>query len=426
MLAGLETLLIWKRHRRLRDKIRSMNISSMNRWHLLALATATYGFTAGTERMCLPVLFDEIAKGLELSKVEVGTIWGMDPLAGVFVCFIAGLLVDRFGLVRMMAAISILAGLLGGLRGLSTGFMSLAAIMFVFGLSVAMTPTIMSKAAATWFFGPHLGFANGVLIVGMMLGAIMGTMLSATLVSPLLGGWRNVLFLYGVPPILLGVLWFLAARVESNREIPMATDAKTLKEALYHVASIKQVWILGIIMMGQMGSFIGLIGYLPLYLRVIGWEPMNADGMMTVLIGTSAIAAIPIAILSDRLGSRKKVFIPAGLMMATSLGLVPFVDGLFLWTLMAINGILRGGMFPLLTSLIVETEGIEARYAGTATGIGTTLGMIGGFLSPPLGNGLADIHPALPFIFWAVLSSMVLLGFFFVRERGRASRDLAS
>jgi NNP family nitrate/nitrite transporter-like MFS transporter len=350
----------------------------------------------------------------------------MDPLAGVFVCLVAGLLVDRFGLVRMMAVTSILAGLLGGLRGLSTGFMSMAAMMFVFGLSVAMMPSIVPKAAATWFFGRHLGFANGVLVVGMMLGSIMATMLSATLFSPLLGGWRNVLFLYGVPPTLIGILWLLALRAESNCEIPTTKDGKTFKEALCHVVSIKQVWILGIIMMGQIGAFVGLTGYLPLYLREIGWEAMNADGMMTVLTGTTAIAAIPMAVLSDRLGSRKTVLIPTGLMMSISLGLVPFVDGLFLWTLMALNGILRGGMFPLLISLIIETEGIEARYAGTATGIGTTLGMMGGFISPPVGNGFADIHFGLPFVFWAILSSIVLLGFFFVREKRRPSKGLAS
>src|SRR4030042_5543497 len=136
-----------------------MNTSSMNRWYALALSSATYGLAAGAERLCLPVLFDEIADGLKLGKVEVGAIWGMDPLAGVFVGLVAGLLVDRFGLVRMMAVTSILAGLFGGLRGLSTGFMSMATIMFVFGLSVAMMPIIMPKAAATWFFGPHLGFA---------------------------------------------------------------------------------------------------------------------------------------------------------------------------------------------------------------------------------------------------------------------------
>jgi hypothetical protein len=81
-------------------------------------------------------------------------------------------------------------------------------------------------------------------------------------------------------------------------------------------------------------------------------------------------------------------------------------------------------MFPLLISLIIETEGVEARYAGTATGISTTLGMMGGFLSPPLGNGLADIHFGLPFIFWAILSSIFLLGFFFVREKSYARKVL--
>jgi MFS family permease len=207
-----------------------MNNRSMNRWYLLALASATFGLAAGAERMCLPVLFNEIAEGLSLGKVEVGAIWGMDPLAGVFVGLVAGLLADRFGIVRMMALTSILAGLFGGLRGLSTGFISMAGIMFVFGLSVAMMPTIVPKAAATWFFGRHLALANGVLIVGMMAGSIMATMLSATLLSPLLGGWRNVLFLFGIPPTLMGILWLKIIRAENIREITTTTSGSRFRE----------------------------------------------------------------------------------------------------------------------------------------------------------------------------------------------------
>jgi nitrate/nitrite transporter NarK len=76
----------------------------------------TYGSVVGLERMCMPVLFKEISLDLNLSLVSVGTIWGMDPLAGVLIAIPGGLLVDRFGIKRTLAVICILAGLLGALR----------------------------------------------------------------------------------------------------------------------------------------------------------------------------------------------------------------------------------------------------------------------------------------------------------------------
>jgi cyanate permease len=393
-----------------------MNASPRNRWLLLGLATATYGLTAGAERLCLPVLFSEIARDLDLSKVQVGVVWGMDPLAGVFVGLAGGLLVDRFGLARILAVVGVLAGLFGALRGLSTSFTGLAFIMFIFGLAVAMTPTVVPKAAAMWFFGKNLALANSVLVAGLTLGAVVSTMTSATFLSPLLGSWRYVLFLYGAPPAALGVVWFFVAKGERDHKACARASVSSFKEALSHVASTKQVWILGVIQMGQMAAFVGLIGYLPLYLRETGLSPLKADGMMAILTGASAVSAVPMGALSDRIGSRKKFLIPICIMMSATLALLPFAEGFSLWGLIAMNGILRGGILPAFMSMFVETEGISGQYAGTAIGIGMTLGMIGSFLSTPVGNGLAYIHPGLPFIFWASLSFAVLAGFFFVRE----------
>lgn len=44
----------------------------------------------------MPVLFKEISDDLGLSVAQIGTIWGLDPLAGVFIGLPGGLLADRF------------------------------------------------------------------------------------------------------------------------------------------------------------------------------------------------------------------------------------------------------------------------------------------------------------------------------------------
>jgi MFS family permease len=114
----------------------------------------------------MPELFKEISFDLELSLVSIGTIWGLDPLAGVFFSFPAGLLADHFGVKRSLTVACILAGLLFSLRGLSGNFTSLAITRFLFGIMATITFTIAPKTTAVWFSGRHLGLANALHILG--------------------------------------------------------------------------------------------------------------------------------------------------------------------------------------------------------------------------------------------------------------------
>jgi NNP family nitrate/nitrite transporter-like MFS transporter len=184
------------------------------------------------------------------------------------------------------------------------------------------------------------------------------------------------------------------------------------------------VWIIGLILMAQMGALMGMMGYLPLYLREIGWAPAAADSSLAVYAGISTVVTIPLTILSDRLGLRTGILVPALLISATSLGFLPAVEGAAVWALIVIMAATRSGMMALFVTLVMETEGVAGRYAGTAMGLMGTIGMLGGFLSPPLGNSLADLHIGLPFVFWAALSAVGLIGFFFVKETRGAKSEL--
>ena len=50
------------------------------RWYILTLAALMFALVTGAARMCMPVLFKEISGDLGLSLVQIGEVWGMDPL----------------------------------------------------------------------------------------------------------------------------------------------------------------------------------------------------------------------------------------------------------------------------------------------------------------------------------------------------------
>jgi MFS transporter, NNP family, nitrate/nitrite transporter len=377
-------------------------------WYILFITGLTYAIIAGINRLCMPVLFKEISVDIGLNATQIGTIWGMDPLAGVFVGLPAGLLADRFGIKKTLTVLCILAGIFGAIRGFSNSFLTLSATMFLFGLMSAAAPAIIPKVTAEWFNDKRLALANALLNVMWSLGSMFATITTATYFSPLLGGWQNVLFLYGAPAVLLGFLWLFTAR-ERNHSIS-ATEETTIKvpfrEALSHVIRIKEVWLIGIITLTNWGASMGLFGYLPYYLESTGWSKAAAGNTITVFSGLMLLGSIPMALLSDKLKTRKGVLIISMAALVLCLFLIPFLNDTGVWLIIIFGAFLRSGASSLFNVMIFELKDVGSKYGGTAIGLASTVSMIGAFIAPPLGNSLEPYGPAMPFIFWGSLAAL--------------------
>ncbi len=392
--------------------------ASNYKWYILTLGTLTFTFVVAIPLMSMPVLFDEISRDLDLNLVQVGWIWGIGSLTGIFTSLIGGALGDRFGARKTLMVGCVLAGIMGALRGISEDYLTLTLTSLLLGLVPPTIPMNVHKTCGIWFSERQLGLANGIVASGMALGFMLGSLLSATVLSPWLGGWRPVLLLYGGLSIVMGMLWFFTTDVmPADNTRPKGPDKVPFSRGLPHVIRLRNVWLIGLAMLGNRGCIEGMLGYLPLYLRRIGWPAARADGALASFHGVSLIAAIPLALLSDRLGARKRLLMLATLMIATGIALLYFVEGKLVWAAVIIAGVFRDGFMAILMTLIIELKGVGPAYTGTAIGLVLVFSRMGSLISPPLGNSLTEFNLALPFIFWAMLALMGLLGFYFVRER---------
>jgi NNP family nitrate/nitrite transporter-like MFS transporter len=391
------------------------------RSYVLTLAALTFTFTVAMQQICMSVLFKEIAEELGLNLVEVGIIWGIPAFAGLCIVFFAGLLTDRYGAIRVMGIACILSGILGAIRGTTDDFFSLALITFFFGLSMWIIPSSVFKTTATWFSGRKLVVANGVVSAGMGLGFTVGSLISATTLSPMLGSWRGVMFLYGGMSIVIGLLWLLTVKEHDQRHLGASPTKIPLRQSIARVFPLKSIWFLGLTMLGFAGCVQGMIGYLPTYLRDIGWTVANADGALTVFSALSTLGVIPMALLSAKVGLRKAVLFPVLVITIIGVALVPVVGSGMVWVIMIIVGVARDGFMAVALTISTETEGVGVVYAGTAMGLTQTLLNVGSLSSPALGNSLADpANPAspYPFFLWAAFGLVALIAFCFVRETG--------
>jgi cyanate permease len=169
-------------------------------------------------------------------------------------------------------------------------------------------------------------------------------------------------------------------------------------------------------MVGVSGCVQGTLGYLPLYLREIGWPAARADGALASFHAISLVSVFPLTLLSDRLGSRKRFLIAATLMIATGVGMLAVAKGGMIWVAVLMAGAVRDGYMAIFMTLVTELPKVGILFAGTAIGLTSTLSRLGALLAPPLGNSLASYDVRLPFVCWAAMALTGLAAFYWVRE----------
>jgi MFS family permease len=374
------------------------------RWLLLSLVVITYMLIYAIPTMAISVLSEEISLDLNLSVVQMGVVWGGAALLGIFTGLLGGAIIDKIGAKKIFIIGCLATGLLGAARGFAANFISLTVIVFLLG---AFMPIILNsgyKISGMWFPSEKLGLANGIISMGMALGFLLGSFLSASVLSPLLGGWRNVLILYGVLSALLTIPWIFVRSIPEGITQTTQDESSSIFKKMMYVASKKNIWLIGLVYFGVGGGVQGILGYLPLHLRSIGWTPLAADGALSAFHFSSLIFVLPIAFWSDRLGARKRILMITGIMSAVGALVISITNGGLVWAGIFLAGMVRDGFMTILLTMIVESEGIGHKYVGTATGFVLAIGGISSFLAPPIGNSLVSLWGGAPFLFWSILS----------------------
>jgi len=372
------------------------------KWYVLTLSILTNMLVVAIPSMGLSVLAKEIATDLGLSLVEIGVIWGISALPAIVTSLLSGVVGDKVGPKRVLVVGSLLGGLLGAARGFAVDLFSLTIMTILLGILIPFITINNVKTVGQWFPPRQLGLANGLISMGMAFGFLLGSLLSATYFSPLLGGWRNVLIAYGIVGALLSIPWYFSPNLPLHHHA--AGQTVSMRKAVLHVVRLKNVWLLGLTLFGISGSVQSVLGYLPTYLRDIGWDAIQADGALSAFHTVSMLCVMPVAIWSDRLSSRKRLLLTAALMVTLGTGLLSVASGAWIWVAVLIAGFVRDAFMAIYMTMVIETDGVGLAYAGTATGFAMSISGVGNFIAPPLGNSLASFFPSAPFILWAGLA----------------------
>ncbi|MFC2090307.1 MFS transporter [Bacteroidota bacterium] len=158
------------------------------------------------DRACISSAKDPIAGDLGLTDNQMGWVLSAFALGYALFQVPGGLLADKFGPRKVLAAIISLWSLFTALTGLAKSYASMLLVRFLFGGGEAGAFPGISRAVYTWIPMKERGTVQGINFSGSRLGAAFAMPLVAWLISS--AGWRNTFIILGVAGIVFAVIWY--------------------------------------------------------------------------------------------------------------------------------------------------------------------------------------------------------------------------
>jgi cyanate permease len=390
--------------------------ASNSTWYVLGMAFLM-NFFIGAELATMPILFREISDNLNLDIVQLGTLWSVALIGRGILALPGGVVGDYLEcrLVIFYGSLLMTLSYIG--RGLTNNFEVLAAFMFLSALAAALVQPNLIKTISMWVAPSRLGMAIGISLTGFAAGSAGSSLTTGVLLSPLLGGWRNVMFFYAVIGISLSITWVLIVKGgEQNKKCNGSIATRTsIGENCFKIIQIRDVWLMIIAFSGISACIYGVLGYMPLYFENIGMKKIVAHALFSINFCAATIGNILVPALADRTGEKKVVYLLAVMSGIISVFAIPFTTGIPLWIAVVGFGITLAGAYSLSNTITVQIEGVGSTNAGTAIGMLHMFSYLFAFFFPIIGGVLAKVEPGRPFILWACLPIISVIAVAFTK-----------
>jgi MFS family permease len=362
---------------------------------LLFILSFAFGI-AFFDRNAASILVPFIERDLRLSNTEVGLIGSGLSITWAIGAYVIGRWSDATGVRKpFLLSFLIIFSLCSFLSGLVQTFPMLLLARLVMGAVegpfLPICLAIMLVESSETRRGVNAG------IMQNFFASVLGQSLAPLLLVPLAAslGWRSAFYISGLPGLLCAVAVFLWVREPPKVSSPVVTVSPSAAQApdmgLFAMLRVRNIVVCCAIAVLMVAWFVIGWTYLPKFLTDYRhFSPHTMSYLMTVLGVASALAAVIVPAISDRIG-RKPTMIGCGLVgMATPLAaLYVAAPGLLMAALMFV-GWMGCGSFPLFMG-VVPGESIARRYAATAMGLIVCAGeIVGGTAINSLAGVVAD------------------------------------
>lgn len=169
--------------------------------YLLVLGTFLLSMLLYVDRVCISTAKAPVARDLGLTDKQMGWVLSVFALGYALCQTPTGMLADRYGPRRVLAAVVTFWSIFTGLTGLAWNYVSLLVFRLLFGIGEAGAFPGCARAVYTWIPMPERGIVQGINFSGGRLGAAFALPAVAAMVHSM--GWR---FSFGVLAAI-GFFW---------------------------------------------------------------------------------------------------------------------------------------------------------------------------------------------------------------------------
>src|SRR6185503_4369899 len=171
---------------------------------LVVVATFLLAFLLYVDRVCISTAKGPIVAELGLTDAQFG--WALSAFAFGYALLQtpSGMVADRLGARRILAAIVTIWSVFTGLTALAWNFVSLVVIRFLFGAGEAGAFPGMARAVFSWIPVRERGLVKGINFSASRLGAAITMPLLPLTIEAL--GWKSAF----AGLMLVGFVWAVA------------------------------------------------------------------------------------------------------------------------------------------------------------------------------------------------------------------------
>ncbi len=395
--------------------IQDVSISATWRKVVVCILITLVGINLRSVILAVPPVLPLIQHDLGLSYTAAGLLTALPVLMLGVAAWLSGLLAERIG---GRACVSIGLALLGGgaiLRALWPTALSLFLFTLLLSLGIALSQTVVPVLVRRWF-PAQIGFVAALFSDGLIIGESVAAGLTVPIMAQFLGkdAWRATFLLWGIPVIVLLVLWLWLAP-------PAPTTIHTRPERLSDSTATKgsdsapprvrvSAWHLGIMLGANSLIYFGMNGWIASYNQAMHYSNLTPLALI-LLNATQLPASLAVTLFAQRLAGQRWPFIAAGVTCTIAIAGWVFTPSALelLWAAVL------GGCSALVFTLGIALPPLLAgpKEVARLTGITFSLTYCVAFVGPFIGGQLWDLFqlPAVAFLPVAAASiTLMLLG----------------
>ncbi|NQY42709.1 MAG: MFS transporter [Legionellales bacterium] len=337
------------------------------------------------------VMSADLMRDFSIQADKLGILVGIFAYAYALIQIPAGVLLDKLGPCKLLAAASLILALGCLTFSKATGFYCALLGRLCIGAGAASAVVGCMKIATNWFPLNKFALVLGLTISIGMSGAIIGSAPLAIMMEHY--HWRHLIFNFSIIGFIFSIIFIFICRNSpnktNNKSLTDSSDVITFKKlfvGLKIAISKPQVWIVaiyGLLMFGPSISFCGLWG-VPFLQTKYGLEPHDA-AKLTSLVFIGWIIGSPLwGHLSDLIKKRLPTMKYGSILASVIIGIIIYMPNLSMFQLgflLTIFGLVSSGF---LTAFSIIREISPQHCTASVLSFMNTMNSLGPALLQPL------------------------------------------